>query len=338
MREHERLAVLGWGEDFAGQITQRERDKGLVPGRIIEAFRKSFLVHDGERVLDVATRAALYHQSDAKLSLPAVGDWVLVAPGRSDGAQGRLWRVLQRRSVTVRQAAGKRVLPQAIAANIDTIFIVTSVNQEFSRRRLERYLALVREGGVEPVIVLSKADLVDDVAPYVEEASAASSGAPVIVVTATTPDAINEVIRPWCAPGRTIAFLGSSGVGKSTLVNILMGQALQTTGDIREKDGKGRHTTTTRQLVLLPDGGLVLDTPGMREIQPWQADEGLESAFADIIAMGEGCRFRDCAHDQEGGCAVKQAVEEGRLDLDRLLSWHRLRIELAPTGGARRER
>jgi ribosome biogenesis GTPase / thiamine phosphate phosphatase len=337
MSEQERLAVLGWGEDFAAQITAKERAKGLVPARIVEAFRKSFLVHDGEQVLDVATRAALYHQSGDKLDLPAVGDWALVAPGPT-GGQGKLWRILTRRSVVVRQAAGKRILPQPIAANIDTIFIVTSLNQEFSRRRLERYLALVREGGASPVIVLSKADLVESVDPYMEEAEAAGNGAPILVVSSTTPEAVNAVLLPRCVSGHTVAFLGSSGVGKSTLVNILMGQALQSTAGIRERDGKGRHTTTTRQLVLLPDGGLVLDTPGMREIQPWQAEEGLEVAFADLFVLGERCKFRDCVHDQEVGCAVKQAVEDGLLPLDRLLSWHKLRLELADAEGARRER
>jgi ribosome biogenesis GTPase len=332
-----RLEMLGWDEGFEAQVTDKERARGLVPGRIIEAFRKSFLVHDGTRVLDVAMRAALYHQSAGKLDLPVVGDWALVLPGK-DGAQGKLWRVLERRSVTVRQSAGKRVLPQAIAANIDTIFIVTSLNQDYNLRRLERYLALAREGGAAPVVVLSKADLVEDVAPYVEEVEVCAGDAPVVVVSSMEADEALAALAPWCRAGKTVAFLGSSGVGKSTLVNILMGQALQRVRDIREKDGKGRHTTTTRQLVLLPDGGLVLDTPGMREIQPWQADEGLDDAFPEIVALGALCRFRDCAHEQEGGCAVKDAVERGELELERLLSWRRLRSELVQAQGSRRER
>ena len=315
------LEALGWRPSLAEQITAQDARRG-PPGRIIQAFRKSYLVHTGAEVVEAVPRGAMHHHARGRVhALPTVGDWVILE--RFEGRErARVWRVLDRDSALVRQAAGGRGA-QLIAANLDTIFIVTSMNQEFNPRRLERYLALVWEAGAEPVLVLSKADLVEAVAPFIEQARAIAPQVRCVAISSVTQAGLDE-FDAIVAPGHTIALIGSSGVGKSTLLNRLYGEDVQATADIRERDDRGRHTTTTRQLVILPGGGLIIDTPGMRELYLWDSDTGRAEAFEEIETLAAECKFRDCRHEHEADCAVKRAVERGELDPDRLANWRKL--------------
>jgi ribosome biogenesis GTPase len=230
-----------------------------------------------------------------------------------------------RRTCLARKAAGKRTEAQALAANVDTVMVVTSLNADFNPRRLERYLEVAIEGGARPIFVLSKVDLCDDPARFVETACAIAPAAPVIPVSALAGAGI-DAVRAEIGPGVTAALVGSSGVGKSTLVNALLGGVAARTGEIRAGDERGRHTTSHRELFLLPGGGLLVDTPGLRELSPWGLDEG-PSGFADVEALAERCRFRDCQHEGEPGCAVAEALAEGRLSEGRLLGFQKLLAE-----------
>ena len=246
------------------------------------------------------------------------------------GEEGvRLWRRLERRSLLVRQAAGEQTRPQVIAANIDTIFVTCAIHQEFNVRRVERYLALVEESGATPVVILNKADLVDEsLQERVREQIAQIAPEVDCVVTSMKDGRGISALEAYLEPGHTIALIGSSGVGKSTLINELHGEQVQATGAVREQDGKGRHTTTTRQLVVLPSGGLLVDTPGMRELGLWQADESALEAFPEIERLGAECKFRDCSHESEVGCAVKRAIEDGEIEAERVDSWRKLKEEI----------
>jgi ribosome biogenesis GTPase len=252
----------------------------------------------------------------------AVGDWVALAEGGSVIAQ-----FLPRRTVFLRQAAGEREEPQAIAANVDRVFVVTSMEGDFNVRRLERYLVAIAGGGAEPVIVLTKADLVDDPAPFVKHAEPLARA---VVTSAQTGLGIEE-LRALMPRGSMSALVGSSGVGKSALVNRLLGRDVQREGHVRAHDKRGRHTTTRRELFSLGAGaGLVVDTPGMRELKVWQAaSEGSEDAFEDVAEIGAGCKYRDCRHTNEPGCAVRAAASDGTLDAARLASFQKLEAERA---------
>ncbi len=303
------LGRLGWRSFFAQQV-DADALAATPPVRVVEVNRT------GLRVLGDGIEAEVPPGPEA-----TVGDWLLLdrdLPTRS--------RVLRRSSLFKRRAPGHDRREQLIAANVDTVFVVTSCNQDFNVARLERYIALAFEAEVEPVIVLTKPDLCDDPATYEVEAAAISSRVPVIVLNAKG-GAVRDALKPWCGPGRTIAFLGMSGVGKSTLVNALMGEEAAETAAIREDDSRGRHTTTRRQLFFLGDGTAVLDTPGMREIQLTEAGAGVSELFGDIEELAAGCKFRDCAHDTEPGCRVRAAIEAGELEADRVARWQKLAAE-----------
>lgn len=255
---------------------------------------------------------------------PAVGDWV--EADLSGGGTAVIHEVLPRRSVFLRRAAGGGE-EQAVAANVDTVFLCIALNGDYNLRRLERYLAVAWESGAAPVILLTKADLCPDLPSRLREVAGVAAGVDVLTVTAMAADGWRAV-SPYLVPGRTLAFVGSSGVGKSTLINRLLGDERLATGGLRN-DGRGRHTTTRRQLIALPGGAMVIDTPGMRELGMWDAGEGLAAAFADIEALASRCRFRDCAHGAEPGCAVRAALEAGGLSGERFLSWQKLRAENA---------
>jgi ribosome biogenesis GTPase / thiamine phosphate phosphatase len=332
------LEAIGWHPVFAAAFASHA-PAGRVPARVVAEERGQFLVHDGVSTHVAAVSGRLRYESNGDpLAYPSVGDWVVAKPAAgTDGAT--IQALLPRRSAIVRRApADHGSGAQVLAANVDVVFIVTSLNAEMNLRRLERYLAVAWESGALPVVVLSKADLDEDVAGHRVAAEAVAPGVEVLAASAVTGDGVEDV-RGHLGPGRTVAFIGSSGVGKSTLVNALAGRELLTTAGIREDDARGRHTTTRRQLVPLAEG-LVIDTPGMRELGLLDG-EGLANTFDDIEQAAEGCRFRDCRHQSEPGCAVRSALATGDLDAHRLRAYRKLereahRAELANDAVARK--
>ncbi len=318
------VPTFGWCSRFQ-QAFDALAEPGLEPARVAREDRDRYLVltATGEREAVLAGR--LRHEAEHALDLPAVGDWVAVRdPGDGDAV---IAAVLPRASAFVRKRAGETSEEQVVAANVDTVFVVAGLDGDFNVRRIERYLAAGWESGAQPVVVLNKSDLAQDLDAVRAEVEAVAVGVPVVAVSALERDGL-ESLAPWLVPGATVALLGSSGVGKSTLLNALLGEERQATAEVREDDSRGRHTTARRELVALPGGALLIDTPGMRELALWGDAEGLDVAFPDVAALAEGCRFRDCRHEGEPGCAVREAVERGALDLARLESWHKLQREL----------
>ena len=307
------LTQLGWRPFFQQQLTLEEWEHCTV-ARLFERNRSNLLVMSEGGALSLPLTHAVPPLT--------VGDWLLLDEG------GRFVRALDRLSLFSRRAAGEKVAQQLVAANVDTLFVVSSLNRDFNLNRIERYLALAHEAGVEPVVVLTKADLADDPGAYVERLRAVEPMLMVDALNALNPASV-ATLAPWCGVGRTVAFLGSSGVGKSTLINTLMGRTDQTTGAIRADDDKGRHTTTARSLHPMPGGALLLDTPGMRELQLADCETGVEETFAEIVALAEGCRFADCSHQGEPGCAVREAIEAGKLEERRLTNYRKLLREQA---------
>lgn len=316
------LKRLGWKPFFQQQLTLDDYENTEF-ARVIGHHRSGYvLAGEGESV-----------HLDAHPSLPSmtVGDWVVL-----DDDQ-RFVRLLERRSLFSRKAAGEKVAEQLIAANVDTVFIVCSLNHDFNLSRIERYLALVHEAEVEPVIVLTKADLCDNVDELKSQVQKLNPLLVIETVNSLEGDSV-ATLTSWCNEGQTVAFIGSSGVGKSTLVNTLLGQQEQATSHIREDDSKGRHTTTSRSIHLLPSGGLLLDTPGMREIQLVDCETGVSETFADITELAEHCHFGDCQHLTEPGCAVQAAIEDGTLELRRFNNYQKLLREQAINGATLAEK
>ncbi len=315
-----RLERLGWQPFLAQQVSVDELTT-TPPVRVVGVERSGLHVEGDGISADLPPRADV-----------TVGDWLLYAAARPGVS-----RLLDRKSLFKRRAPGTGREVQLIAANVDAVFIVTSCNQDFNLARLERYVALAFEAEVEPVIVLTKADLADDPAAYARQASMVSAAVPVVTLNALGDEA-KALLTPWCRVGRTVAFLGSSGVGKSTLVNALSGFERAATGGIREDDDKGRHTTTSRQLHLMAEGYAVLDNPGMRELQLTDAAEGIAELFADLTELAAECRFSDCRHENEPGCAIQAALADGRIDEDRLNRWRKLQREDAFNSASLAER
>jgi ribosome biogenesis GTPase len=321
------LARLGWTPDLEQEFEQYE-SAGLVPGRVAVQHRGAYdvLVADGE--VRAGLPGKLLHEAGDKADLPAVGDWVALDAPR--GGQSTIRAVLSRRTAFVRTAASDQHRlseQQVVAANVDTVFLVSALVDDYNLRRLERYLVLAWESGAQPVVVLTKADLCDDVDGIVAEVESIAIGVPVHAVSNLTGEGIDG-LRPYFAGNRTVAALGSSGVGKSTLINSLSGEEVMPTGDVR-RDGRGRHTTTHRELIAVAGGGFFLDTPGMRELQLSEASGGMSETFDDVAELAAQCRFSDCAHESEPDCTVREALQNGTLDPERWTSYRKLQRELA---------
>jgi ribosome biogenesis GTPase len=315
------LEALGWDAAWASELEQIEEDN-LIPARVAAQHRGSYVVWSDDGELRARAAGRLFYAHEIGAPLPAVGDWVALE--RGDGEQATITSILARRTAFVRKHAGDDSTEQVLAANVDAAFLLAGLDDDFSLRRLERYIAIAWESGAEPIVVLTKTDLCADVPAAVLAVETVAIAVPVYPVSNITGEGVDE-LGACLRPGRTVVLLGSSGVGKSTLLNRLAGTELMRTAEVAA-DGTGRHTTTHRELVRLPSGALVIDTPGLRELQFWEGD--LSAAFEDIEALAPECRFRDCAHQREPGCAVLAAVDDGRLELDRLRSWRKLQREL----------
>jgi len=320
------LTDLGWDERFAADFATLAAAPDVEPGRVAVEFNYLYRVYVNGGEIEAVLAGRVKHQATSRGDMPAVGDWVAVR--RRVGAGGAIVRVLPRRTRFSRRMAGNTTDEQVVAANVNVIFITMALDADFSPRRLERYLLMSRESGAEPIVLLTKPDMADDLSARVGEVEAVAAGAPVHVVSPRFGEGL-EPIRQRLPPGATGALLGSSGVGKTTIINWLAGGAPRLTREVRASDSKGRHTTTHRELIAVPGGGLVIDTPGMRELQLWDASESVRQTFDDIETMAPGCHFGNCRHRDEPRCAVKQAVADGQLAAARLESYLKLQEELS---------
>jgi ribosome biogenesis GTPase / thiamine phosphate phosphatase len=306
--------------------SEADRDN-TVPARVVAQHRSFWRIAGafGECLAEPSGKLRLAAEEGA--DWPAVGDWLSVAPPEA-GASTLIHAVLSRRNRFIRKSPGKKFEEQVIAANVDTALVISALDNDFNPRRIERYLTLCWDSGVRPVLILNKADACADTSTKAAEMERVALATPVCVVSAVTAQGIDQ-LEPFLIPGHTLVLLGSSGVGKSTLTNRLLGQSLQETKDVRANDSRGQHTTTTRELFVLPRGALLIDTPGLRELQLWDAEHGLAQAFADINLLAAQCRFTDCRHEQEPDCAVRAALHAGTLDPARLKNRSKLLREQA---------
>jgi ribosome biogenesis GTPase len=299
--------------------------KSLILARVLVARRDQYRLITESGELDAEPSGALWYQATSHAAMPVTGDWVAARVVAPDAAI--VEAVLPRRTLFARRAAGRREDQQPIAANIDLVFLVCGLDGDFNLRRLERYLTLAAESGADPVVVLNKLDLSDDVPARIAETAVVAGAAPIVAVHTRDSNGILP-LRTWLAPGRTVALLGSSGVGKSSIVNRLIGEDRLRTAEVREHDSRGRHTTTQRELIPLPEGGALIDTPGMRELQLWAGEDSLGQVFDEIATLAAACRFSDCTHGAERGCAVQEALAAGTLAADRWQSYLKLQSEI----------
>ncbi|HEU5080507.1 MAG TPA: ribosome small subunit-dependent GTPase A [Opitutaceae bacterium] len=322
------LTELGWNESFARAFAEYAA-AGLEPARVVCELRRNFYavqLESGEVLGECGGK--FFHHAKTPDQFPVVGDWVAVRlrPGEQ---RADIHAVVPRQNKFSRRAAGSEEIEQIVAANIDTVFLVSGLDRNFNPKRVQRFLVAAKESGAEAVVLLNKSDLADDAEKARADIEALVPGVPVFITSAVTRKGLKAVAATYARPGRTLAFIGSSGVGKSSLINALVRDEALPTGEVREKDSKGRHTTTRRELVATPSGALVIDTPGMRELQLWGVEEGLDDAFADIKKLALQCRFTNCTHTNEPGCAVRAAIEKGELPRGRFESYKKLKQEQA---------
>jgi len=330
------LTELGWNDGFAAAFEPWRSKAHVHPGRVAIEFNQIFRIYVEDGELDAVTAGRLKHRARGRAELPAVGDWVAVRK-RPEEDRGVIVGVLPRRSAFTRRAAGEVTGEQVVAANVDVVFVVMGLDRDYNVRRLERYLLMARESGASPVVLLTKPDLCSDLSAHVREVTSLTGDILVHVVNPKRGEGI-EQLRGDLGTGSTAALLGSSGVGKSTIINRLVGADIRRTREVRESDSRGRHTTMHRELVVLPGGGLIIDTPGMRELQLWDAGDSVRETFDEIEALAAGCHFGDCRHRDEPRCAVKAAVAEGKVAAGRLESYLKVQDELAELAKQQEER
>jgi ribosome biogenesis GTPase len=320
------LTKLGWNEFFAEHISSLE-SAGFEIGRVALENRHQYLLYTKSGEVIGETTGRLLHYADTPADLPKVGDWVLFQPFPEE-EKVIIHQVLPRKSIFSRKIVGRKVEEQVVATNVDTVFIIQGLDNDFNPRRIERYLVMVFEGNSKPVIVLNKADICPELEDKIEEVKKIAPNVPIIPLSAQTGAGIEE-LKSLILPGSTYVFTGSSGVGKSTLLNKLFSKEIQLTSDVRGNDSRGRHTTTSRKMFILPDGGLLIDTPGMREIQLWCGDDSLSDTFSDIEDLALTCHFSNCTHTKEAKCAVLKALKNEEIPGERYQNFLKLREELA---------
>ncbi|MFZ1322580.1 MAG: ribosome small subunit-dependent GTPase A [Ignavibacteria bacterium] len=315
---------IGWKDFFEDQLT--ESDKDLIPGRVIICNKNNYLISTGDAEVTGEVSGKFHFNAESKNDFPAVGDWVLLR-NFEEYDNAIIERVLKRKSKLSRNSAGFKLEEQILASNIDTVFIITSLNQDINLRRLERYISLIVDNKLTPVVILSKSDLCENIDEKYSEVKTISGISDIYVVSALNNFGVDD-LKTYFEENKTVAVIGSSGVGKSTLINCLNGESVMDVSDISLYKDKGRHTTTHRELVFLKDGGAIIDTPGMRELQLWEGSEGLTEAFPDIEKYLGHCKYSNCEHDTEEGCAIKEAIERGEFDENRFKSYKKLEREI----------
>lgn len=318
------LELLGWNS-FSNNLSSHLQ-QGYTVARVATEQKNTYLLYTEFGELSAEVTGKMRYQACGRADFPAVGDWVVISVINGE-PRATIHEILPRKSKLSRKTVGAITDEQILATNIDTVFLVSGLDRDFNIRRIERYLILVWESGANPVIILNKADLCDELEQRRTEVEEIAPGVPTIVLSAIENAGIDTLI-PYLGTGQTVALIGSSGVGKSTITNQLAQKDIQAVQSVREGDNRGRHTTTRRELIILPSGGLLIDTPGMREIQMWTGSEGFQETFADINTLALACRFRNCQHDKEPGCAVQQALFDGTLDEQRSRNYQKLQQEL----------
>lgn len=325
MEETRNLETYGWDGFFAEAFAPLAAE-GFEAGRVFLQHNRALMLYTAAGELQAETTGRLRFHARGAEDLPAVGDWVAFRRV-SEEEKAKIHEILPRRSKFSRRAAGSETAEQIVAANVDTVFLVTGLDHDYNPRRVERYLIMAWESGAEPVVVLNKADLIEEVEERRREIESVAPGVPVLALSAKRGVGVEQLL-PYVGRGRTVALMGSSGTGKSTITNRLLGAEVQRTQEVRVADARGRHTTTHRELFVLPEGGIVLDTPGMRELQLLVSERGLRETFEEIEETAALCRFTDCRHEGEPGCAVREALDEGRLDPERYRNYRKMQAEM----------